>query len=194
VLTLTIAPCHICRNRIALVNGLCQDCYEALEVIRNGARPAVEEKNAPYTGWAILELMGHRRLSGYLTEQTIAGAGMLRIDLPATEDLPAATQFYSPAAVYAITPATPETVAAVATLNRPKPVEQWELPQPKQTIRCAQCAGTTTALYHVLRGQIYCDSCFEELDEDDDPADMTEPPILTSYDPYGDLTDDKDID
>lgn len=33
-------------------------------------------------GWAILELMGHRRLGGYLREETIAGAAFLRIDVP----------------------------------------------------------------------------------------------------------------
>lgn len=33
-------------------------------------------------GWTILELMGHRRLSGYVTEVEVAGAGMLRLDVP----------------------------------------------------------------------------------------------------------------
>src|SRR5262245_4954119 len=35
-----------------------------------------------FEGWAVLELMGHRRLGGYLREVSIAGAGMLRIDIP----------------------------------------------------------------------------------------------------------------
>lgn len=35
-----------------------------------------------FEGWAILELMGHRRLGGYLTEQEIAGAAFIRIDIP----------------------------------------------------------------------------------------------------------------
>jgi hypothetical protein len=41
-----------------------------------------EEK---FEGWAILELMGHRRLGGYVRETQIAGAGMLRIDIPSNE-------------------------------------------------------------------------------------------------------------
>ncbi len=32
--------------------------------------------------WAILELMGHRRLAGFVTEQEIGGANLLRIDVP----------------------------------------------------------------------------------------------------------------
>jgi hypothetical protein len=164
MLNIKIADCHICRHNIALVNGLCQDCYEALNIITKGARPAMNEKSTPYAGWAILELMGHRRLSGFLTEQTIAGAGMIRIDLPATDDHPAATQFYSPAAVYAITPASAETVQQAARLNRPRPVEPWELPQPRQTIVCSECGGETSCLYMVVHGRTYCQSCYDDLD------------------------------
>lgn len=74
--------------------------------------------------WAIVELMGHRRLAGRLTEQEIAGSGFLRLDIPSD---PPATQFYRPAAVYAITPTTEETARRVATLSRPAPVQAWEL-------------------------------------------------------------------
>jgi len=52
---------------------------------------------APFSDWAILELMGHRRLGGYVSQQEIAGAAMLRIDIPGEDGQPAATQFYSAA-------------------------------------------------------------------------------------------------
>ena len=32
--------------------------------------------------WAVLELMGHRRLAGKVTEATIGGGAFLRIDIP----------------------------------------------------------------------------------------------------------------
>lgn len=35
-----------------------------------------------FEGWAIVELMGHRRLGGYVHEVELAGAAMLRIDVP----------------------------------------------------------------------------------------------------------------
>jgi hypothetical protein len=71
--------------------------------------------------WVILELMGHRRLAGWLTEQEIAGKGFLRLQM---DD---ATQFYSPAAVYCITPTTEELARKVAATSRPAPVTRYEL-------------------------------------------------------------------
>ena len=65
-----------------------------------------------WTGWAIVELMGHRRLSGQVSEQTIAGSRFVRLDIPSD---PKVTQFYAPAAVYCITP-TSEDIARAAAL------------------------------------------------------------------------------
>lgn len=38
-----------------------------------------------FEGWVILELMGHRRLAGYLSERQIGGASFLRIDVPSND-------------------------------------------------------------------------------------------------------------
>ena len=88
------------------------------------------EQGTPFEGWAILELMGHRRLAGYVREQDVAGASFVRIDVPRAdvENEALATQFYAPAAVYCITPTTEETARRVAVLAHPTPVKQWELP------------------------------------------------------------------
>lgn len=40
------------------------------------------ETKEPFAGYAILELMGHRRLAGYVRETELAGAGVLRLDVP----------------------------------------------------------------------------------------------------------------
>jgi hypothetical protein len=77
----------------------------------------------PFKGWAILELMGHRRLAGFVQEVTLAGAGMLRIDVPGKDGN--ATQFFSPSSVYALTPCSEATARAVAGAA---PVNEWELP------------------------------------------------------------------
>jgi hypothetical protein len=42
-------------------------------------------EQATFEGWVILELMGHRRLAGYLSEQQIGGASFLRIDVPSSD-------------------------------------------------------------------------------------------------------------
>lgn len=91
----------------------------------------MSESKEPFAGWCVLELLGHRRLAGYVQEQEIAGAGFLRIDIPG--DKPGqvyATQFYAPGSVYGITPVTEATARAVARSNRPQPVHRWEMPSP----------------------------------------------------------------
>lgn len=97
-------------------------------------------EEATFEGWAILELMGHRRLGGYVKEATVAGAGFLRIDVPG-EDGPLATQFYSPSSVYCLTPTSEEAARTVAKGNQPQPVQRWELPSvtsgsPDECVSC----------------------------------------------------------
>ncbi|MDX6480980.1 MAG: hypothetical protein QOG85_1490 [Gaiellaceae bacterium] len=91
----------------------------------------MDEQKEPLEGWVILELMGHRRLGGYLREQEIAGQGFLRIDVPSRDgDAMVASQLYSPSAVYCITPTTEALAKAVAKATQPEPVHRWELPAP----------------------------------------------------------------
>lgn len=90
-----------------------------------------ETEREQFEGWCILEVMGHRRLGGYVREQEIAGYRFLRIDVPGV-DGPQATQFYPPSSVYCLTPTTEEIARAVATHNRPAPVHRWELPAAKE--------------------------------------------------------------
>lgn len=84
--------------------------------------------DARFESWAVLELMGHRRLAGYLTEVDLAGGRFLRIDVPMADGT-MATQLYSPAAVYAITPASEEIAYVVARQNQPQPLHYFELRQ-----------------------------------------------------------------
>jgi hypothetical protein len=69
-----------------------------------------------YSQWSILELLGHRRLAGFVTEQEIAGKGFLRIDIPGERKV---TQFYSPDSVYGLTPTTEEVARRVAANGMP---------------------------------------------------------------------------
>jgi hypothetical protein len=84
-----------------------------------------------FEGWAIVELMGHRRLAGYVREVELAGAGMLQLEIPAHEEEASSqgpvTQFYAPGAIYCITPTTEAIARAVG--GRPAPVHPWELPR-----------------------------------------------------------------
>lgn len=80
-----------------------------------------------YEGWTILELLGHRRLAGYVREETRFGTGLIRIDIPDAAG-GATTQYYSPSALYAMTPTTEELARAFATRHQPTPIQRWELP------------------------------------------------------------------
>ncbi len=60
-----------------------------------------------FEGWGVLELFGHRRLGGYVSEQELAGQAFVRIDVPDRRgpvEKVLATQLYHPNAVYALTP------------------------------------------------------------------------------------------
>lgn len=86
------------------------------------------EERETFAGWAILELMGHRRLAGYVSEQQVAGAAFVRIDVPAPDGADA-TQFYSPSSVYCITPCVEQLARDVAATAQPRPVNEWDLPR-----------------------------------------------------------------
>lgn len=98
------------------------------------------EQQEKFETWAIVELMGHRKLAGKVSEQIIAGAPLLRIDVPEVPTgnggamIPAFTQFYGAGSLYCLTP-TSETVARMyAQSRREEPVKQWDLPMLPQRI------------------------------------------------------------
>lgn len=82
-----------------------------------------------FEGWAILELMGHRRLAGFVRDVEMFGGRMCRIDVPGpVGGEPKATQFYAAGAIYCVTPTTEETARRVAETGDVAPVKPWEFP------------------------------------------------------------------
>ena len=86
------------------------------------------EEQAKFEGYAIVELMGHNTIAGYVSEVAIAGAAMLRVDVPAVGDQPAFTKFVGGSAIYGITPTTAEIAQRAAARLRVRPVNEWTLP------------------------------------------------------------------
>lgn len=98
------------------------------------------DERQTYEGWTIIELFGHRRLAGYVSEFQIAGASFIRIQVPGENGEWAAEQSYGPAAVYSITPCTEEAARAVAKRSSSSSeVTQFSLPAPRITWPCPQC-------------------------------------------------------
>lgn len=89
------------------------------------------EPSQLFDAWAIIELFGHQRIAGRVSEQTIGGGNMIRVDVPAVGKAPAFTRFYGAAAIYSITPTSEEVAKVVAQSIRAAPITIYlpDLPQ-----------------------------------------------------------------
>lgn len=58
--------------------------------------------------WAVVELMGHQRIAGKISERTVAGTPMLQVDVPAVGEVPAYSRLLGGTAIYAINPCDEE--------------------------------------------------------------------------------------
>lgn len=119
------------------------------------AAAAAPEQDAP-AQWAILELMGHQRLAGRVSQQTYGGASLIRVDVPEVvttgtryvagepqdvmEVIPAHTRSLGPSSVYSINwcDEAAATVAAHSIKHAPINVYSLknvlrELPQEQRT-------------------------------------------------------------
>lgn len=87
---------------------------------------STENTPATFNHWCVVELMGHRRIGAKVTEETIAGQGFLRLDIPWD---PPATQYVSPSSVYCLTPTTEAIATQIAKNCSARPVNEWEMPR-----------------------------------------------------------------
>jgi hypothetical protein len=68
-----------------------------------------------FENFCIIELFGHQRIAGRVTEQVIAGQGFIRVDVPETKRHPKAfTRLFGPNAIYSITPVSAEIAQQAA--------------------------------------------------------------------------------
>jgi hypothetical protein len=80
-----------------------------------------------FESWAIVELFGHNKIAGKCSEQNIAGANMLRIDVPETDENSAFTRLLGHAAIYAINPVTEEVATHWAKMLKCAPINVWDV-------------------------------------------------------------------
>lgn len=90
--------------------------------------------------WCIVELFGHQRIAGLVTEQTIGGCNFVRVDVPELgEQRKGFTRLFGQGAIYAINPVAEEVARLAARTIRAEPVSPFDLPEfAKQAIRDAQ--------------------------------------------------------
>lgn len=88
----------------------------------------MSEEVKTFEGWALVELFGHAKIAGLCSEQPLAGTNMLRVDVPAIDDHPGFTRFFSGGAIYSITPTDERTVMVAVGRIETRPVERWVVP------------------------------------------------------------------
>lgn len=115
----------------------------------------MSEQKSEWQGYAILELLGHRKLAGYVKAETLAGTSFLRVDVPG-DDGTVCTQFVNPASVYALTPTTEDIANRFAAGCRPEPVTPWELRERTEEPKALPSEGHNSIPFE---------------DDDDDPYD-----------------------
>ena len=79
--------------------------------------------------WAVVELFGHQKIAGLLTEATIGGCSFVRVDVPENGDSPGFTKLYGNGAIYAISFVTEDIARRAASYYEVKPVQSYELPK-----------------------------------------------------------------
>lgn len=77
--------------------------------------------------WAILELFGHKRLAGLVSEVTIAGGAFMRIEVPDANGQIEYTRFYNPSAIYSISPTDRAIAVALAQKIKEPPITVYDL-------------------------------------------------------------------
>lgn len=84
----------------------------------------------PIQTWAVVELMGHIKTAGMVSEETHFGTVMLRLDIPATDSKPAHTEFYGGSAIYRLTPCDEQIARMVLAQTFQAPIVHFQLPKP----------------------------------------------------------------
>ena len=88
-----------------------------------------------FSGWAIIEIMGHQKYSGYVQTQAVGGASMVRVDVPEVagdgdrEGHAAFTKLFGASSIYCLTPVSEEVARAMARSLRKAPVNAYEFPR-----------------------------------------------------------------
>lgn len=94
----------------------------------------MSEPETKFESWCIVEIFGHSRYAGLVTEQTIGGCSFVRIDVPEVpaevhyDARPAFTKLFTQGAIFSITPCTEATAREAARQMRSLALTMFEIP------------------------------------------------------------------
>lgn len=84
-----------------------------------------EAKAEKFDQWCILDLFGHARTAGHVTEASIGGCSFIRVDVPEGEGF--RTEYYGNGAIYSMRPVSEEIAREVVKNGVTQPVHQYEV-------------------------------------------------------------------
>lgn len=94
-----------------------------------------------FESWGIVEVMGHSRYAGFISESSIGGAAFIRVDVPETkgeswhDPCPAFTKFLGSSSIFAITPTTEDLARRAAEKFGSRPITVVDLtPVPARSL------------------------------------------------------------
>lgn len=79
--------------------------------------------------WALVELFGHNRIVGKVSEVAIGGSSFIRVDVPKPDGTPRYSRIFGAAAIYAINPIDSATAIRLAQSIDAVPVQPYEVPR-----------------------------------------------------------------
>jgi hypothetical protein len=88
---------------------------------------AMKDQEEQKEMWALVELFGHQRIAGKITQAELGSGELIRVDVPAVRDRAALTKFYNVKAIYGITPVDEATATRIAGDIHAAPVSEWVL-------------------------------------------------------------------
>jgi hypothetical protein len=77
---------------------------------------------ASFKNYCIVELFGHSKIVGLVTEQAIGGETFIRVDVPKTQRHEAFTRMFGKGAIYSITPVSEDIATKAAEQIYVQPV------------------------------------------------------------------------
>ena len=124
----------------------------------------MSDEQSKFSGWAIVEIMGHSKEIGYVTTEYFGGPALFRIDQPSLPirtheltraqwindklcdvgsrvergELPGKTTYVGPSAIFRLTPCTEETARRGVEELIPVPMKILHLVERKQLVQPSQ--------------------------------------------------------
>jgi|SRR5581483_9939902 len=87
----------------------------------------MNEGKKSFDEWALVELFGHAKIVGKVTEATIGGGAFIRVDVPDENGGVRFTRFFGSSAIYSISPITEQTARGMAANIGAEPVRPYDV-------------------------------------------------------------------